>query len=381
MAARALPVSLLERPVIPPGRRGGGPARATPAATGRGAGFRTGTGLGCGWVARHARNGRSGSWPPSAPAPVGVPSGAACTVGRRAGERGQEGVESVATIHAETGRPFRVLPSLDAGQAATLAAAAAVTWLLVRSGMPAGLRVGLGGTAALAGFGLALVRWPPGPAGERLAVWVGRAVAYAARPRRWRGAQLAARLGATALFPPRGPGDQGPVLLRCDGCDPAGHGPAALEAAQAAFAELLHALDAPVQVVSAARWLQPSDRPAGWDPEVAPAELREAAEHFATHWAALVAQRRTTVRVCLTVIGGPLGGASTGGAGGRATADAEAAFRGFAARIGLTAEAVRAEEWAAVVAAALGAGPPPEPATAAVWGVARRGGTRDGAPR
>jgi len=246
----------------------------------------------------------------------------------------------VPTIHGATRRGVRVLPGLTVGQGLGLAATAALAGLLARGAGPAVLRVVAALGAAAAGGAYALARWPPGPAGERLPVWLPRLARHLLGPRLRAGTAVEGWDGLEAL---------GDAALRCHGtwaavlelggADFGLRGPGAAEAAQSAFRELLHAAGSPLQIVGLSRALCAEDRPADWEPGRAPAALTGVAAAYAEHWTELVRSGRGVLRRTLLVLtAGPDEGA------GERLRTLAAAATGSAQRLGLPARRLRGAE-------------------------------------
>lgn len=248
------------------------------------------------------------------------------------------------TIPAETRRGLRLLPGLTAGQAfGLLATAAAVrsVWAVPLAGP---LRVVAAGAVGLAGVAYSAGRWPPGPAGERLAAWLPRLARYVLGPRRRAGEAMVGWGGLQEL------GDVGlrhagrwATVVACSGTDCLARGPEAAAAAQVAYRELLQSAEAPLQVVGASRRPLPAECPHCWDPAGAPPALREIARWYRGHWAGMVDDQRLVVRSCLFLL---------------PTADVAlpAALERFALRIGWQARPVRGPELVALLLASGGSG-------------------------
>ncbi len=258
----------------------------------------------------------------------------------------------MATIQGDTGRGMHLFSTITAGQALGLLATAAVgctIWSLCAS-MP--LRLALSLPAATFGGVYTVGRWPPGPDGERMAVWLPRLLRYWLRPRVRFGAQMPGWEGLCDVREEWLRHDSGwAVVVECTGTDCVARGPEAVAAAQVAYRELLHALEAPLQVVGIARWLRAADRPPLWDPLVAPSGLVPIAEAYSAYWADLVRARRCVARRCLFVL-------STRATSGLRRCDAEAlqaAMSRFASRLGLSARRIRGAALARLLLESAGA--------------------------
>ena len=218
------------------------------------------------------------------------------------------GKGAVPIIYGETQREIRVLPSLSARQLAELLATGAAAWLCLRMPATSWCRYTAGAAVAAAGTLYATLRWPPGPHGERLAVWLRTAARYALSPRTLAGAAIPGWDGLREIRRGRIRHSSGwSAVLECRGGDPALGGEGAAEAAQAIFRELLHSLPGPLQIVGLVRAVTETDRPAAWDPRPAVDPLASAAQAYAEHWAGLVRTRAASVRHSLVVVtvGGP----------------------------------------------------------------------------
>lgn len=257
------------------------------------------------------------------------------------------------TIPGETARGTRLLPAVTAGQALGLLATAALTrWaasghsaLIVRA--VRALPVCVGGLAYVFG------RWPWGVSGERLAVWLPRVVRYGLTARTRRGGELAGWEGLHELRPEGLWHDRGgAIVLECtvgaQGLTD-GEGQAA---AQVAYREFLHSLEAPLQVVGTARWIREEDLPPLWDGSRAPGGLEGVVRAYHEHWGQLVATRAAVVRRSLLVLSVP--GPRARSAAATALVREAAALR-FLRRMGLEARRVRGDDLARLVLEAAGA--------------------------
>jgi hypothetical protein len=276
----------------------------------------------------------------------------------------------VPTIYGETGRGLRLLPALTAGQALGLLVTGAWVWAVLRSHLAAPLRLPAALAVGGAGAAYAVGRWPPGPRGERVAVWLPRLLGHALRPRRLAGAGVPGWEGLRELRGRYVRHDGGwSVVLDCAGGDFGLRGEAAEEAARAAYRELLHALESPLQVVGITRSLEAADRPLAWDPERVPRHLAPVAAAYCGYWQELVAARRGVVRRTLLVLSVP----------GRwpdpppGLAAAEAAVLHCGARLGLPVRRVAGRELLELLRACAGAWDTRAPATDAfAWRVGFR---------
>lgn len=207
-------------------------------------------------------------------------------------------------IRGETRRGLRVLPGLRADQAMVVGVAAAVTWGEWHVHWASPLRLALMTLTAAAGAGVALLRWPFGPQGETLAVWLPRWLRYAARPRRLAGPRVPGWDGVQAIWPNgevRTPAGTA-LVLECAGAD----GARAAVPAQRGWRELLHGVSAPFQVLVDCRWPDPQAGPASWR-RAGPETPKMLASAYAAHWDELVAQRRVVVRRQYLVLTAPSG--------------------------------------------------------------------------
>gem|GEM_PF-3726505 len=256
------------------------------------------------------------------------------------------------TIQGDTGRGTRLLPSLTAGQALGLLATAAAGWLSCSGHGAAVLRLGRTLPVAVCGTAFTIGRWPPGADGERLAVWLPRLLRYALRPNVRSGARVPGWEGLRDIRQDGIRHDTGwAIVLECTGSGYVLRGPEALAAAQVAYRELLHALEAPMQIVGIARWIRASDRPPLWEPDRAPAGLALIAEAYDAYWERLVQDRRGVVRRSLFVLSMPrAAGAQHAHAGAL-----EAAVLRFADRLGLSVRRLRGPDLARLLLEAAGA--------------------------
>ncbi len=262
-------------------------------------------------------------------------------------------------IRGETHRGLRLLPGMRADQATLVAATAAITWAAWHLDWPRPARWAVMTAIALAGGGLAFFRWPPGPHGEALSVWVSRWARFLARPRRLVGARVPGwdavqALGADGLV--HTPGRQA-VIMECSGT---GSGLAG-DAGQRAWRQLLHGVRAPLELVTEGRWADALDAPARWGTRTAETGVpADVAAEYAAHWTRLVAEHRVVVRRSLLVVTAPAGVAA------RAQLDADVdVVRSALGAIGVVArtiagpEAVELLHRAGGAAEAVGPLPPP----------------------
>lgn len=256
----------------------------------------------------------------------------------------------MATIQGDTGRGLRLLPTLTAGQALGLLGTAGTVWAEWSMHGPEVARMGLGAIIAVAGLAYTVGRWPLSSDGERLAAWLPRVVRYLLRPRIRVGSTVRGWDGLQEIRGDRFRHEHGwAVVLECAGSDFGLGGPEVAAAAQVAYRELLHALDAPLQVVGTARWVQAVDRPAAWDPALAPPGLASLAEAYAVHWDGLVAARRAVVRRCLFVLSlGPKPG----------TESIQGALVRFSGRLGLIVRRLDPKDVFGLLRASAGAADP-----------------------
>ena len=211
-------------------------------------------------------------------------------------------------IYGETHRETRVLGVLSAHQLLELLATGAATWFCLRLPGAAWMRYAAGAAVAAGGTLYATFRWPPGPHGERLAVWLRTAAHYALSSRNLAGASVPGWDGVREIRGGRMRHGAGwSAVVECRGGDPSLCGDGAAEAAQAIFRELLHALPGSLEVVGLIRAVTEADRPTTWDPRSAGDPLAIPAQAYAHHWTGLIRTRAAVVRRSLLVVtvGGP----------------------------------------------------------------------------
>ncbi len=211
-------------------------------------------------------------------------------------------------VYGQTRRGVHPLPGVTVNQLATMLLTAAGCWAEWQRPWPVVLRASLAlGTAAL-GLAGALLRWPPGPSGERVTRQALRWALYALRPRvragrlvpGWDGVQaicggLVRTVGGWSL------------VLEWEGTDVGLAGAGRLEAMHAAWQEILHGLGHTAQVVVQARWLAAGDVPPRWSSPDRPGPALEIALAYRRLWEDVVRQQRALVHRCFIVVEAPPG--------------------------------------------------------------------------
>ncbi len=243
-------------------------------------------------------------------------------------------------IPGATGRGLRVLPWLGLGQAVGVLVSAGAGLGLLRAQWPWGMRLAAAAFIACGGVALSVGVWPPGPDGEPLGRWLVRLGRYALR-RRGLGGEGRGWPGRLDIAGPYLVHQRGcAAILECGGSDPALGGEGAWEAAAAGYREFLHALEQPLQIVLASRWLREADRPHFYATALAPAGMAGVASAYAAHWTAAVASRRWVVRQVLLVPSAPGRNAA-----GRADVEATVAcVHRLALRLGLRCRRLGGDE-------------------------------------
>ena len=269
-------------------------------------------------------------------------------------------------IRGETRRGTRLWPGLVADQARWLLVTAAVVWGEWHLTWPPTGRVALMLPTAVAGAAYALVRWPPGPQGERISAWLPRWWRFVLRPRAIAGRAVPGWDGVRAVRPDgviRIPAGWA-MVLECQGDGETVGG----DGVQRAWRQILHGVEGPFQLVSESRWPASAERPPRWDPAAAPEGLRQIATAYGQHWQRLVEERRAVVRRSFLV----LTAAATPDAAARLTAQGAVATAA-AAGLGVRLRALGGPEVVEVLRTAAGAAEGAGPLTApGVW-VVRHG--------
>jgi hypothetical protein len=278
------------------------------------------------------------------------------------------GCQAVPVIYGETARGTRLLPQLTAGQGLGLLGTGALSWILSHLQAAPAVRIAAAAAAACGGTAYVVGRWPPGPSGQRLAAWLPRLVRHALRRRALHGVAVPGWDGlveVTARYLRHREGWAS--VFECAGGDAGLRGEGAVEAARAAYRELLHSLDAPLEVVGISRYVGEEDRPWAWGATPAPGALSRVAQMYADYWREVVAARRAVVRRVLLVLTAP-------GPGARLPAQlgaAEAMLVHAGTRLGLVLRPVVGRELGALLRSCGGAWDPTpaDPAEQAAWRV------------
>lgn len=251
-------------------------------------------------------------------------------------------------IYGETSRDVKLLPALSAQQAVELLATGAVAWLSLRAPAPEWARTLLTAGVTVGGTVYAIGRWPLGSNGERVPVWLRRAIGFALGPHTLKGTSVPGWDGIHSIRRGRIRHAAGwSAVMDWSGGDPLLRGPEAAAAAQVIYRELLHAIPGSVQVVGTVRTVTQEDRPPTWSPERACPSLAALARAYAEHWDGWVQARALAVRRTYVVV-------TVRGPRAEALPNldvATSAVANCAARLGLTARPVQGAELIALLRA------------------------------